>query len=146
MIVFDPGAGEPLRWHVCFSRRAATPWMACLPIGTYKHVRAFGCVTAINTWIFFDPALDRTAIKIARGDAVRALMLEWLADADVVTMPAATRTRMVPRLGGWCVPQVKALLGLRSGALRPDALFDDCLRHGGEILENGRAELQPVAG
>ena len=146
MMVFDPGADEPLTWHVCFSRRAATPWLAWLPIGEYKHVRAFGCVASINTWVFFDPALDRTAIRLARGDAVRALMLEWLTDADVVIMPTSARTALTPRLTGWCVPQIKHLLGLRSGALRPDALFRDCLAHGGEILSHGRAELQPVAG
>ena len=144
MIVFDPGAGEPARWVVCFCRKAATPWMARLPVGHYKHVRAFGSVPHIQTWVFFDPALDRSVIKLARGEAAGALMAEFLADSDALVMPVRYRERLVPRIGGWCVPAVKHLLGLSSSALRPDALWKHCLRHGGYPLDEG-ANLHPAA-
>jgi hypothetical protein len=145
MIVFDPGAGEPTRWHVCFCRRAARPWLERLPVGRYKHVRAFGAVASINTWIFFDPALDRVAIKVARGDAARALMAEWLTDADVIRMPHVSRETLRLRFGGWCVPQVKAVVGITGGALRPDALWRDCLRQGGEIVTADASADTPCA-
>lgn len=147
MIIFDPGAGEPTQWFVCFQRHA-TAWVERLPIGRYKHVAAFALVPYINTWIFVDVCLDRTSIKIARGDAAKVLIGAFATDAMVVQMPARSRTTLLPRLGGWCVPAVKHLIGLRSGALRPDALLRDCLRNGGEIAaadEDFRADLYAAA-
>ncbi len=134
MIIFDPGGGEPTQWAVCFSRKAATPWLTRLPVGKFKHVRAFGCVPHINTWIFFDPALDRTSVKVARGDTARVLMCEFLHEATVIQMPAREPKSLKPRIFGWCVPAVAHLLGLKSSALRPDRLFADCLRQGGVLL------------
>jgi hypothetical protein len=136
MITFDPGGGEPTQWAVCFSRKAATPWLTRLPVGKFKHVRAFGCVPHINTWIFFDPALDRTSVKVARGDVARALISEYLRDATVIQMPARERKSLRPRIFGWCVPAVAHLLGLPSSALRPDRLLADCLRYEGAVLQS----------
>lgn len=141
MIVFDPGAGDPAYWFVCFCKSAGNAWVERLPIGKYKHVKAFGCVQAINTWVFFDPALDRTSIEVARGADAERLMNGWLADADVVKVRAVKRKLLLPRFGGWCVPAVKHLTGIRSSALRPDALYDDCLRNGAEVVsQHGCAE------
>jgi hypothetical protein len=136
MIIFDPGGGEPMHWAVCFTRKSATRWANWLPIGRYKHVRAFGCVPEINTWIFFDPSWRRTTIRVARGDAANELIREFLYLADVIQMPVCERRR-APPIFGWCVPAVAHLLGLPSGALRADRLFRDCLRHGGELLADG---------
>jgi len=135
MIIFDQGGGEPRQWFVCFSHKAATPWLDRLPIGKYKHVRAFGCVGEINTWVFFDPGLDRTAINLARGSVVDALMAEFIHDAAVILVPAQERKSLRPRVFGWCVPAVANLLGLESSALRPDAFYRDCLRHEGAVLQ-----------
>lgn len=147
MMTFDPGTGEPTQWYVCFCRRAATRWLERLPIGRYKHVRAFGCVPAVNTWIFFDPALDRTSVRLARGASVRKLMTEWLTGADVIRMPVVSRETLIPRLGGWCVPAIKHLVGISGCALRPDALWRDCLRQGGEAFTaDESAELRIAAG
>jgi hypothetical protein len=134
MMTFDPGAGEPATWAVCFARKCVTA--AFLPIGTYKHVRAFGVVEPINTWVFFDPAFKRTSIRLARGDAARELVREFIFDAAVIQIAARERTRRPP-IFGWCTPAVAHLLGLSSGALRPDALFRQCLRQGGELLADG---------
>lgn len=139
MITFDPGTGEPQRWVVCFSRTAATTWLQRAPIGRYKHVRAFGCVVPIQTWVFFDPAMSRTSLRLARGAAATALMMEFLHEADAILIERRERARAVPRLAGWCVPQIRHLLGLSGiGALRPAALWNELLRHGGEILPHGR--------
>lgn len=140
MMTFDPGAGEPARWILCFSRQAQRRWMNWFPfIGPYKHVRAFGCVPGINTWIFYDAALDRTSVLVARGETARALMAEWLHGADAIGMDVRTGRACIPRLGTWCVPAVKHLIGLRSGALRPIGLWRDCVRHGGEVIEGARS-------
>jgi hypothetical protein len=140
VIVFDPGAGEPRKWVICFCRKSTRWWLDRLPIGEFKHVRAFGSIPEIQSWVFFDPAWDRTVIKVARGHAAEQLVLQFLHDCEAVVMPANTGP-MRPHVGGWCVPAVKQLVGLRSGALRPNALYRDCLANGGETLVNGRAKL-----
>lgn len=138
MLVFDPGFGEPTQWVVCFSHKCATRWLEWIPVGKYKHVRAFGCVPHINTWIFFDPGLNRTALRVARGDAAHMLISLFLNEADVIQMPLRMRESRRPRIFGWCVPQVAHLLGLSTSALRPDRLWRECLRQGGTILADGR--------
>jgi hypothetical protein len=134
VITFDPGVGEPQRWILCFSQTCATPWLNRLPVGRFKHVRAFGCVPALNTWLFYDPALDRSSMTIARGESARILMANWLRVSEAIEMPMVKRNSMVPRIGGWCVPAIKHLVGIRGGALRPDALWRECLRQGGEVI------------
>jgi hypothetical protein len=133
MLIFDPGAGAPTHWLLCFSRHSATPFANWLPIGTYKHVRACGYVATINTWVFFDPSFSRTTIRVARGDAANELIREFFYAADVIEMPVGERAGSPP-IFGWCAPAVAHLLGLRCGALRPDALFAHCLRHNGRAL------------
>ena len=142
MLTFDPGAGEPTRWLLCFTRTTATRWLNYLPIGHFRHVRAFACVPEINTWVFYDPALDRNTLQLARGEAARMLMADFMRDAEVIGMPVVKRKSLVPRFGGWCVPAIKHVVGLRSGALRPDTLWRHCLRQGGEVIAG--AELQPA--
>jgi hypothetical protein len=144
VIIFDPGGGEPTQWAVCFTQKCATSWLEWIPIGKYKHVRAFGCVPYINTWVFFDPALNRTTITIARGGVASELISEYLHQADVIQMPSLARASLRPRIFGWCVPQVAHLLGLPTSALRPDALWRDCLRQGGAVVANA-STIAPTA-
>jgi hypothetical protein len=145
VIVFDPGAGEPQKWILCFCRKSARRWLDRMPIGEFKHVRAFGSIPEIQTWVFFDPAWDKTVIKVARGHAAEALVREYLHESAALIMPIATGP-MRPHVGGWCVPAVKQLLGLRSGALRPISLYRECLANGGEAFPDGRTELHTAAG
>ncbi len=136
-MVFDPGAGEPVEWFVCFSRQSATWWLKWMP-GRFKHVRAFGQVASINTWIFLDPSLDRTVLKVARGDAAAALIDAWSVESDVIRMPIAYQGVRWP-VFGWCVPQIRHVVGIRGSALRPDALFADCLRQkGAAVITHGK--------
>lgn len=144
MIVFDPGAGEPRKWIVCFCRKSARAWLDRMPIGEFKHVRAFGSIPEIQTWVFFDPAWDKTMIKVARGHAAEALVREFMHESSMVIMPVSERA-MRPHFGGWCVPAVKQLIGLRSGALRPSRLLKDCLANGGEAFPHEGAELRSAA-
>lgn len=143
-LIARPWMGEPRQWTVVFDRRAATWWMNKAPIGKYKHVRAFGYVPEAKAWIFYDVSLDRTTIRMACDQDAMTLMGEWLAKADAILMPVVDRGFPPPRLGFWCVPAIKHLIGLRSGALRPQRLWDDCLRAGGEIVahEAGSTDLR----
>lgn len=142
-LVMRPWAGTPQQWIIVFDRSCKTQWVNRMPIGKYKHVRAFGYVAEAQAWIFYDVSLYDTSIFLACDAHAKALIKAWLADADAIGMPALPPRRAAPRLGFWCVQAVKHLIGLRSGALRPDTLWRDCLANGGEIVANGLT--QPTA-
>lgn len=135
---------EPTSWMLVFDREASSRWLSLIAFGRYKHVRAFAYVPFLHVWVFFDPHIGGTDIVVAAdGEPAQALMQRWLVNADVLRMPRRPGWNR-PALFGFCVPVIKRLIGLRSGALRPSALYRHCLRNGGEPFEaaDGRTDLQ----
>lgn len=123
--------GSPTRWLVVFDRSASSWWTSLIALGHYKHVRAFGYIFDADAYLFYDVQLGGTRLHLARGDGARALMMEWTADADVLVIEArkARNSNFRPFRPLVCTTAVAHLLGLR-GALRPDAFYRQCLRHG----------------
>lgn len=124
--------GTPSRWLLVFNRRASSRWTSFIALGRYKHVRCFGYVADADAYIFYDVQFGRTILAVARGDGARRLMLEWCQDADVlaiISSPSheAAKIIVTPLL---CTTAIAHLVGLPAGALRPDTLFRQCLRHG----------------
>lgn len=108
--------------------------MSFIAFGKYKHVRAFGYVPFLHVWVFFDPCW-RNGIRIAvaaDGVAANAMIGEWVEGADIIRIAQCESARGMPILG-WCVPSVRRLIGIRSRALRPDTLYQDCLLAGGML-------------
>lgn len=131
----DPSAndirlGEPVRWILAFKKRSTVAFLDRLPL-KYKHVAAFGWVGGdVRCWVFLDWRYDRGQISVATGEqATRALMGEFAKDADLLGIDARAASHLF-RLGGYCVPTVKHLIGLRSRAITPGGLYRDCLRAG----------------
>lgn len=142
-------AVEPQSWVVVFNRTPRSWLLSLLAFGTYKHVSAYAYLPDLRMWLFYDIHLHRTEIVIAR-DGEKALMLiaQRTADADLIRIPAQHDGRTRFRLGFWCVPGIKHLLGLRSGALRPDRLWRDCIAAGGvpaEGFARGPAPIRTTA-
>lgn len=135
---------EPQFWVLVFSRVAHQPWQRyCVP-GRYKHVRAYAYLPATQTWLFYDVHLHRTQILVVPDcDAALGILALWQRDADLLRMRRRDDARIFFRIGFWCVPAMKHLIGLRSGALRPDALWRDCVRAGAERI--GSAALRPAS-
>lgn len=134
--IHGPLISQPSHWVLCFDPVAATRWLARLTPGRFKHVRAFGYVPFLHVWIFLDPAIRGLDIWIAaEGEPADLMAAQWTRGCDVVIMPRgpAANCSIITAASGWCVPVIKRLIGLRSGALRPDALFADCLRNGGKL-------------
>jgi len=131
------GLGEPTLWWVCFSTHAMTWWANLIP-GKYKHVRVAGYHPGADAVVFYDVGLTRTVLSVGIGDDGFNALGGWLVDHDVVTfrpIREPDQTRWFFRLGFWCVPAIKHLLGVRSGALRPDTLMRDLLRCGASAFE-----------
>lgn len=135
----DPAAiptyGGPTCWLVCFHTKFTTWWARYIP-GGYKHVSAVAWVPETKTWVFFDPAFDRTRIWCASDDDTGKRVLgDWINDAVVIRYPAAAFGRGVAaRFGYWCVPAVAHLLGVKTGAVTPRGLLLFLLRNGGEVV------------
>jgi hypothetical protein len=124
---------EPQSFVLVFSRVALHPWQRWL--GRYKHVRAYAYLPATEHWLFYDVHYRRTQILVVPdGDAVIAILAVWQRDADIIRVPRRDDAHLFFRIGFWCVPAMKHLIGLRSSALRPDALWRDCVRAGGQQL------------
>lgn len=134
---------EPARWFLCFARTSPKWWVRWLACGRYKHVNAFGCVNldGVLVWVFYDVNVMRTCVLLTRDCDAMPMMEHWAADSDVISIRPSPRGSYSYRLGFWCVPAVKHLIGLRSGALRVDALWRDCLRNGAEIIDGGSTGL-----
>jgi hypothetical protein len=125
-------AHTPARWVLCFSR-VGLPWVP----GYYKHVRAYGYLPGIRSWLFYDCNLTGRSVSVApdSDDTVRTVMWAFVRDCDIISMPAVRAGTMpwLTRLGWWCVPDMKSLIGLRSRAITPDGLYRDCLRAEGAL-------------
>lgn len=138
-LVDSSAGGSPSRWILCFRRTSQVWWVRWLARGKFKHVSAFGYIAEVDHWVFLDWRFAKVDVIVARGNAATMLMHHYTGNADLLGMEARTGAGGGFRLGWYCVPAVKHLLGLRSSALRPDRLWRDCIRHGAEILHDGQA-------
>lgn len=142
------GAGtvEPASWLVFFWPSSKMPWLDRLLPGRFKHVSAAGYVAETATWLFVNPQRGRTIVE-AIPDGDEAFRLNgWCDRAEVIVMPRGFDLGYRFRGPFSCVSVVAALLGLRSGALRPDGLYRDCLRAGGRPIADADPEPRPVSG
>lgn len=132
---------EPDSWLVVFHEKSSVRWVNRLVWGRFKHVSAVAWFEAARVWVLFDPALPRIQI-VAMPENIGAEVVGGMIDnAGVLRI----RTRegfgsVGGRLGLWCVPAVKHLLGLRCGALRPDALWNHCVADGAEVMSHGHGK------
>lgn len=141
-----PASVEPTLWNVVFHPTTATWWLDLLPIGRFKHVSAFAYVHGLRGWVLYDVQLGGTKIVVLPDlPASLDLIAKLTEGCDIIAMRRRAGGATGLRLGFWCVPAIKHLIGLRSGALRPDRLRRDCLRHGGQII-NETAESRSADG
>ena len=137
-LIAGPLIVEPVNWTVVFSRRARTRLQHLLIIGRYKHVRAYAYVPFLHVWVFYDVHLRGTSIVVAAdGPPANQMIAIWIEDADLVQISVNKDgiNRLSWPILGFCVPAMKRLLGIRSGTLRPDGFYRDCLRNGGVPFE-----------
>ncbi|TBY41599.1 hypothetical protein [Rhizobium leguminosarum] len=127
---------EPSDWYVAFDPWSDRRWIRWLALGRFKHVSCFGFVERAQTWAFFDFHLDRSRIFVVGDHEADKLIGHYSTGKTVVRMakPIGRELDVNISFGGWCVPAVAHIIGIRTSALRPDALFRQCLANGGEII------------
>src|SRR5262249_17905099 len=81
-----------------------------------------------------------TRLMLAREDNpdTRAFLHDYLDSCDLVAMPRLpVPKRTAPHAGFWCTLAMKHLVGIRTGALRPDRLWGDSIAAGGQPYGTG---------
>lgn len=122
-------------WFIAFHRTSPVRLARWLTVGqTFKHVSCFAFVPAAGCWIFNDWNLLRSELLIVPDAKADPFLAAEQEDAVVLRHVPAAFPLMRPKLGFWCVTSVAHLAEIRSCALRPDALFRDCLAEGAEIV------------
>jgi hypothetical protein len=135
-LVATAASGQPARWVLAFQRSTESRLVNWLAFGRYKHVTAFGYVEAVDHWLFFDWRARALDLIVARGEHATQLMAHYTRDADLLGMDARPGAGTGFQAGLWCVPAIRHLVGIRGSALRPDALWRDCIAQGAEILSH----------
>nr|WP_210297028.1 hypothetical protein [Gellertiella hungarica] len=127
---------EPSAWFVAFHTESPRWWLNWLAMGRFKHVSAFGYVDRAASWVFFDFNLDRSRIYVVHGRDADPMIARFSDKTVVVRVPkpADAVNSLNMAVGAWCVPAVAHLIGMPGCALRPDALYRQCLANGGEII------------
>lgn len=143
----DRSRYEPLSWLLVFTTTTSMKWVERLVPGKFKHVMAAGWVEASKVWIFYDVQFRRTSVLTMpekEGLDYFGRIVARDPDHGILRVFAGNGTPAMARLGFWCVPAIKHLVGARSGALRPDRLWHDCLASGAETV-HGFAEPKAVS-
>ena len=141
-----PEAFEPSYWNVVFhpSRTRLTRTL----LGQFDHVSAFAYVPGFRFWVLYDNQWGGTRISFV---AHSNLIVPYIRDCTVVRFDRLYKPMvLLSRLGFYCVPAIKNLLGLACVAATPTALYRHLIANGG-ILLNGQcvttaaAAARPVA-
>ena len=131
---FLPDAIEPTYWNVVFhpsESRAARFWL-----GRFQHVSAFTYIPGFRAWLMYDAQWRGTRLLVVSERALEAY-IGYMGNCAVVKFDRADRQMRLPgRVGFYCVPAIKSLLGLSCVAATPDALYRHLINNGG-ILLNG---------
>lgn len=128
-------AVDPINWIVVFKPRTESRLIRWFVPGRFKHVSAIAYLDALKAWVTFDVGTRQAKIMVMpEGAQADNVIVPWIEGCTLVRMTKRPGGGHLP-FYGWCVPAVRHLLGMRSGALRPDTLYRHCLRDGGRIID-----------
>ena len=123
-------SGFPGAWYAAFfdGERKRWWWRLCRP--GFRHVLAFGYSAQADAWLIYDVTLLRTYVCAIRPEVFDAWLQGLPTHRTIVRLDHPVDAPPASRLGFWCVPAVAHLLGVKTRALRPQALYRDLIAHG----------------
>jgi hypothetical protein len=138
---------EAKRWTVVFHRKAENRFFAAIALGHFKHVSAFAWIPEFGIWTIYDVGFRRTrVVHLADGPAAQQILAAIVTGNATVTVDVRTTDLPWMRLGMFCTSAVAHLVGVRSGALRPDALYRHLVAKGGVVRDDGTAKTTNADG
>lgn len=127
----EPGFPAIATWNVVFMSGPRASWWDWLTHPKYRHVCAFGYSVTTDTWVIYDVADSHSRISVVTADWFdRWFMTRRDRMTEVLRMSCQSGRDVRMRTGLWCTTAIKHLLGIDSGALRPQALYRDMVRLG----------------
>jgi hypothetical protein len=128
-----PAAIEPDYWNVVF--HPSRTRLERILLGRFRHVSAFTYVPGFKAWLIFDVQWGGVRLALFSHQAALEHFLELVGDCTIVKFYRQHRDRLITaRLGFYCVPAVKCLLGLSCVAVTPGALYRHLMNNGGVLL------------
>ena len=126
-------------WYAAFFDPLERHWWSRLCRPGFRHVAAFVYCPEQACWVVYDVTLRRTWVQLLTSEQM---------DAWVANLPAHRRILRMRarndgggwRAGFWCSPAVAHLLGVRTRALRPEALHRDLVALGAVPAFEGQPE------
>ena len=125
-----PDAIEPTYWNVVF--HPSQTRLDRLLLGRFRHVSAFTYVPGMAAWIMVD--CQWGGMRIAFIPRINVLVAYTRGCAVVKFDRRYERFALASRLGYYCVPAIKQLLGLSCVAATPDGLYRHLIANGGELI------------
>lgn len=123
----------PSVWYAAFHGDENNWWWDRICTPGFRHVSAFTYYPGPGVWVVYDVTFNRTNIRVISRT-------EWIAWLQSLPRHRTILRAEVPeephsrpwwlKLTFWCAPAVAHLMGIRSRALRPQALYRDLLHHG----------------
>lgn len=127
----EPPSGFPSAWYVAFFGATRDHWWDRLSPPGFEHVLAFAYAAHAERWVVYDVGRDRTVIRTLTADAFTRWIAGLPAGRTIVHFEAGDAPAPpANRVGFWCSIAVAHLVGVRSRALRPVALYRDLLAQG----------------
>lgn len=123
----------PSVWWAAFYGDENRWWWDRICAPGFRHVCAFTFYPGSGVWVVYDVTFNRTCIRVLSRD-------EWVVWMSRLPEHRAILRAELPdephprpwwlKLTFWCAPAVAHLMGVRSRALRPQALYRDLVAHG----------------
>lgn len=130
---------EPTRWTVVFHRNSEHLIFRLIALGHFKHVSALAWIPELGQWWIYDVGFRRTRLKVLEdGHAAQRIICAIIAGNATVTIDVRDDQLPWLRLGMFCTTAVAHLLGIRTSALRPDALYRHLVANGGEVRDDAQ--------
>lgn len=118
-------------WYVAFFNDERRYWWSPLCRDGFRHVAAFGVDAEAGVWLLYDVTLNRTIVRALTPDRLHAWVDALPANARIVHFETVAEPEPPGlRVGFWCAPAIAHLVGVRSRALRPEALYRDLMAQG----------------
>lgn len=138
---------EARRWTVVFHREAENRFFSLIALGQFKHVSAIAWLPELSQWWVYDVGFRRTRLKVLEdGQAAQGIIAAIVKGNATVTIDIREDGLPWMRLGLFCTTAVSHLLGVRCGAIRPDALYRLLIKRGGTVRDDGRSEPANISG
>lgn len=138
---------EARRWTVVFHRKASHWIFAAIALGHFKHVSALAWIPELGQWWIYDVGFRRTRLSVMEdGTTAKQVIAAIIAGNATVTIDVQENGLPWMRLGLFCTTAVSHLIGVRCGALRPDALYRKLIASGGILRDDGTTAAAAATG